>query len=47
MGFRLSALLLVSRVDSLIVAVIPKPPVGVETYDDDDDDDELVKIIDV
>uniref|UniRef100_A0A1J3D5Z3 Ubiquitin-like domain-containing protein n=1 Tax=Noccaea caerulescens TaxID=107243 RepID=A0A1J3D5Z3_NOCCA len=26
--------------DSLIVAVIPKRPVGVETYDDDDDDDD-------
>ncbi|CAH2059283.1 unnamed protein product, partial [Thlaspi arvense] len=25
--------------DSLIVAVIPKRPVGVETYDDDDDDE--------
>lgn len=45
--FRLSALLLVSCVDSLIVAVIPKPPVGVETYGDDDDDDELVKVMDV
>lgn len=31
---------LVSCVDSLIVAVIPKRPVGVETYDDDDDDDD-------
>lgn len=29
----------VSCVDSLIVAVIPKPPAGVETFDDDDDDD--------
>lgn len=29
-------------VDSLTVAVIPKRPVGVETYDDDDDDEELV-----
>ncbi|ESQ52147.1 hypothetical protein EUTSA_v10017211mg [Eutrema salsugineum] len=27
--------------DSLIVAVVPKRPAGVETYDDDDDDDEL------
>ncbi|XP_013631273.1 PREDICTED: uncharacterized protein LOC106336860 isoform X3 [Brassica oleracea var. oleracea] len=27
--------------DSLTVAVIPKRPVGVETYDDDDDDEEL------
>uniref|UniRef100_A0A1J3FNY3 Ubiquitin-like domain-containing protein n=1 Tax=Noccaea caerulescens TaxID=107243 RepID=A0A1J3FNY3_NOCCA len=29
--------------DSLIVAVIPKRPVGVETYDDDDDDDDELK----
>jgi len=29
--------------DSLIVAVIPKRPVGVETFDDDDDDDDELK----
>jgi|APAra0007618328_1042625.scaffolds.fasta_scaffold07466_1 hypothetical protein len=29
-------------VDSFIVAVIPNPPAGVESFDDDDDDD-LVK----
>ncbi|XP_013631272.1 PREDICTED: uncharacterized protein LOC106336860 isoform X2 [Brassica oleracea var. oleracea] len=29
--------------DSLTVAVIPKRPVGVETYDDDDDDEELCR----
>lgn len=30
-------------VDSLMVAVIPKPPAGAENFDDDDDDDVLVK----
>lgn len=34
------ALGFLSCVDSLIVAVIPKRPAGVETYDDDDDDDD-------
>lgn len=40
MGLRLcTTLCFCVCVDSLIVAVIPKPPIGAENYDDDDDDE--------